>query len=240
MLLVFLGGLQTCSAGLERVDEGMIKMRGISRQLLRDQVREALVSSLVSGELEPGTQIVEAELAGEMGVSRTPLKEALLQLETEGLLHYEVGRGFSVMPLDVHEIENLLQVGVVLEELAVRLTESFSAEHVARLRTLNEQRKAHIDERFASADVDQEWHRCLVEACENPQLLDILEIVRTRLYRYAYAYAGNVESLKEGIAGHSAILDALERDDMSAALVLIRTHWEEGIREMKRTMAETG
>ena len=215
-------------------------MRGISRKLLRDQIREALVSSLLLGELEPNTQIVESELADELGVSRTPLKEALLQLESEGLLHYEPRRGFSVMPLRVEEVENLLQVGVALEELAVRLTEEFTDEHLERLRELNDLRKENLDDRFESAHIDQEWHRCLVEDCANPQLLEILEIVQRRLYRYAYAYSADVESLEEGIQGHTEIMDALERGDRGLAATLVRTHWEEGIRDMKRIMSEDG
>ncbi|MCZ7528349.1 MAG: GntR family transcriptional regulator [Acidimicrobiia bacterium] len=94
----------------------------IERRPLRDKVREEVLERLLRGVLPVGTNINEPELARELGVSRTPLREALLSLEREGLLDTHPGRGWWVAPLTPETVLDVYPIVGTLEALAVRLT----------------------------------------------------------------------------------------------------------------------
>lgn len=94
----------------------------IKRSALRTQVREEILNRMRAGAVSPGEQINEVQLAVELGVSRTPLREALIALEGEGQIASESGRGFQYKPLSAAEINDLAPVIATLEGLALELT----------------------------------------------------------------------------------------------------------------------
>src|SRR6478735_2319718 len=94
----------------------------IERRTLRSQVREELLARMRSGEVSPGESINEVQLAAELGVSRTPLREALIALESEGQIESENGKGFRFVPLSAREFEELCPIIVTLEGLALDLS----------------------------------------------------------------------------------------------------------------------
>lgn len=218
-------------------------MAVISRQPLRSQIRSYLVEQLLSGELEPGSQLNESELTKELGVSRTPLREALLQLEFEGLLGSTPGKGFSVAPLEKKEVVELFEVGIELETLALQLSGGVNKEQLDRLRSINRQRAQVLRDRGDRDDLvvlDDRWHRLLIANCENEQLRELLRLVRNRLYRYIFAFEGQTGEVEKAIRDHERIMDALEQDDLNGAMELLREHWRDGEKTMRRLMEETG
>lgn len=198
----------------------------IKREPLRVQVREVLVDRLLRGELEPGSSLNESELCDELGISRTPLREALLRLEFEGFLLSSPGKGFSVRPLETETAEELTLIASDLERLAVSLTEDFSDDHLAELRRLNEKRRAVADQPAECVMADREWHDELVSRCGNEQLVQILDLVRNRLYRYGRAFMQDDFRVEEALDQHERIMDALERCDRDDALRGVEEHWE--------------
>src|SRR6478736_6582093 len=94
----------------------------IERKNLRSQVREELLARMRAGEVQPGEGINEVQLAGELGVSRTPLREALIALESEGQIESENGKGFRFVPLSKREFQELAPIMAALEGLALELT----------------------------------------------------------------------------------------------------------------------
>ncbi len=94
----------------------------IERKNLRSQVREELLTRMRAGAVQPGEGINEVQLAAELGVSRTPLREALIALESEGQITSENGKGFRFMPLSASEFEDLAPVLAALESLALELS----------------------------------------------------------------------------------------------------------------------
>lgn len=197
----------------------------ISRQPLRKEIRHHLIDRLYEGDLEPGSQIREADLTEELGVSRTPLREALLQLEFEGFLTSTPGKGFSVAPLDEREMSELFTVGRALETLSLRLAGGIDRERLETLRELNDERKGYLDRPERMVETDDEWHRTLAAACDNQQLLSLLALVRKRLYRYILAFAGHETHVKDAIRDHEMIQDALARDDLEEAVSHLDRHW---------------
>lgn len=216
-------------------------MAVISRQPLRSQIRSHLVERLLGGDLEPGSQLNENQLTEELGVSRTPLREALLQLEFEGLLRSTPGKGFSVAPLEEEEVMALFEVGVELESLALQLGGGVSDGQLEELRDINARRRKILLESGDRDDLvglDDRWHRILVSNCENDQLLELLRLIRNRLYRYVYAFEGQKEEVKEAILDHEKIADALEVGDLDGAIGRLRDHWQSGKRSMRSLMSD--
>lgn len=215
-------------------------MSVISRQPLRSQIRSQLVERLLSGDLEPGSQLNESQLTEELGVSRTPLREALLQLEFEGLLRSTPGKGFSVAPLDEEEVVELFDVGIELESLALRLGGGVANEQLRKLRDINARRRRilHDDgDRHELVHLDDRWHRILISACDNEQLQELLRLVRNRLYRYVFAFQGEKSEVEPAIRDHEKIADALEKGDLEDAVRLLREHWRKGRRSMRSLMS---
>lgn len=212
----------------------------IPRQLLRGQIRSHLVERLLEGGLEPGSQLNESELSEELGVSRTPLREALLQLKFEGLLRSEPGKGFSVAPLEREEMEDLFSLGAELESLAVRSSDPLGAEVIAELRQINAER-ADLLRRDGDRDelvrLDDRWHRLLVSGCSNGQLREFLRLVRNRLYRYVYHFSGERSEVEVAVEDHESVTDALEAGDVEAAVERLRDHWHAGQLTMRELMA---
>lgn len=216
-------------------------MSVISRKPLRSQIRSHLVERLLGGDLEPGKQLNESQLTEELGVSRTPLREALLQLEFEGLLRSTPGKGFSVAPLEQEEMEELFDVGIELESLALRLAEGLDDDKLERMRAINDERAGILTgggDRDTLVQLDDQWHRLLVSDCNNDQLQELLRLVRNRLYRYVYAFEGQKSEVQEAIRDHEKIADALEEGDLERAVRLLREHWRTGERTMRSLMSD--
>jgi DNA-binding GntR family transcriptional regulator len=216
-------------------------MAVISRQPLRSQIRSHLVERLLGGDLEPGSQLNENQLTEELGVSRTPLREALLQLEFEGLLRSTPGKGFSVAPLEEEEMMSLFEVGGELESLALRLGGGVSEGQLEELRDINTRRREILLENGDRDDLvslDDRWHRILVSNCNNDQLLELLRLIRNRLYRYVYAFEGQKEKVEEAILDHEEIADALASGDLDGAIGRLHDHWQSGRRTMQSLMSD--
>lgn len=213
-------------------------MSPINREPLRNQIRRELAGQLIRGTIEPGQRLNENRLTENLGVSRTPLREALIQLEFEGILDSEPGKGFQVRPMSVRELEELLRVGSELEALALRITPRVEDERVEELRDLDERRR----EELASGDPDEDrlvelddrWHRTLVGGCENETLHELLRIVRNRLYRYVYLIETSSSEVEKALREHDDIVDALEAGAVESAEETLRRHWTRTGQVMER------
>lgn len=214
-------------------------MSAISRKPLRSQIRSYLVDRLLASDLAPNTQLNESELTEELGVSRTPLREALLQLEFEGLLQSTPGKGFSVAPLERKEMEELFDVGVSLETWALQCAGGVDEKALGEMRAINEERAEILqsgDDRDELVRLDDRWHQILVSGCENSQLHELLRLVRNRLYRYVYFFEGDEAVVQAAIKNHEAIQDALAEGALERAEEHLRRHWHEGKESMARLM----
>lgn len=200
----------------------------IHREPLRSAVRRAVFERVVAHELEPGSPINEGELAEELGVSRTPLREALIGLEAEGLVESSPGRGFSVAPLREETARDLYELVGVLERLALGWCEGPSEEDLARLEELDAERLAAGLSPAESLEIDTGWHERLLETCRNRELLASLAREKNRLYRFEFVYMSDRARVKDALADHGRILEALARGDREGAGELLERHWRSG------------
>lgn len=207
------------------VDSGP-KTEVIERRPLREQVRRVVLRRILQGELSGGASMNEAQLAEDLGVSRTPVREALMQLEQEGFLLSDPGRGFFVAPLTVQEVRDVFPLVGVLEGTALRWAGPPPAEAVARLEAINAE-LAKVDKDPENAlSLNGQWHRLLIAHCDNQRLRDMIEQLRRQAYRYEYNYfLPGMARTGTSVGLHRAITDPLRRGDVEAACAAIDQHW---------------
>ena len=131
----------------------------IERRNLRSQVRDELLARMRSGLVQPGEGINEVQLANELGVSRTPLREALIALESEGQIESENGKGFRFVPLSAQEFEDLAPVMAALESLALELSPLEELRPIGeRLAALAAEFDQEVAQHSLVVTKDDEWH----------------------------------------------------------------------------------
>ena len=201
----------------------------ITRVPLREQVHQAIVRRILREELAPGSRISDSALAGELGVSRTPVREALLRLEREGFLDADVGRGFFVKPLSVKEVREVYPILWTLEILAMRSAPVLSRKTLAELERINAEMAKVADDPEKRIDLDMLWHRTLLAGCENEQLKAMIATLKTVIRRYEYAYMQNAGLVPVSTRTHEEIAHALEAGDVEAAVPLLESNWRFGM-----------
>jgi DNA-binding GntR family transcriptional regulator len=206
------------------------------------RVADLLRERISAGELQPGARIVELEVAGELSVSRSPVREALAKLSEEGLVQIVPYRGAIVVPLHREDLRELLEFRLALERYALeRLVERCDPGAVGML-------KEHVvaiadairaNDVGRAVDADLETHRAIVALAGNRLLSQSYEgvLARIRIYiRLTSAYYQRVEDLADE---HVAMLDAVERGDGALAQRILDAHILHGADEaLDRAVAE--
>lgn len=206
----------------------------IQRSNLRDQVREELLGWLSDGRLKPGQRLEEERLSSGLGVSRTPLREALASLASDGIVEAVPRRGFRVPKLSAERVRNLYPVIGSLEGLALRLSGSQAAGLAGPLETLNERLgSAHLSA-SQRAELNRRWHETLVSRNPNRELADLLERMRSRVRPYAGSWARAAGDIETARAEHAEIARLLGAGDTDRAAEAVLRHWVQGIQPVTR------
>lgn len=195
---------------------------------LRGQVYESLANAVLSGELAPGTRLVETEIAAWLGTSRGPLREAMRRLESEGLVVVMPRRGTYVIDPTGHDVRELYEVRAALEGFAVAgALDAIRASVLDDLESrLTELDAAAQDERWMDvAILDSEWHEPLVEAAGNDRLVQIWRTVNGPLLALFAQSGREVYGAEDIRARHAELLRAIRDDDADRVEVAVREHY---------------
>ena len=204
----------------------------IIRSPLRDQVYQAVLARIYRGDLAPAARVRDTQLAAQLGVSRTPVREALLRLSREGVLEADMGRGFSVRPLDATEMRESGAILSALEQLALQSSGEFPSTRLARLGEIDRELSATRGDADRCIDLDEEWHRTLLEGCSNGRLRTIISTLWQVPRRYMRAYLQDAGRVSLSTQHHAKVVEALRRNDRAAALERFKHHWHRGIEEL--------
>lgn len=196
---------------------------------LREVVFITLRRQILRGELKPGARLMEIDLANKLGVSRTPIREAIRKLEHEGLVVMVPRRGAHVADITQQELGDVLEIRLSLEVLAIekacnRMTEEDMRnlkQAEAEFAALVERREVDIDE---LGEADEKFHEVIYEGTGNRRLVQILNNLREQMYRFRVEYMKQEEVRKTLVQEHDAILRALEAKDKDQAVALTRNH----------------
>ncbi|MFD1930287.1 MULTISPECIES: GntR family transcriptional regulator [Nonomuraea] len=201
----------------------------IDRRPLREQIKGELLRRLERGEFGPEESLNEGQIAASMGVSRTPLREALIALEIEGVIRSEQGRGFRFAPLSAKEFRELSQVLSAMEALALRLSDPADLRRIAS--TLLEKARDFsalgtgegLSERY-----DDEWHDLMLSCCPNERLVELIASLKLGIRRYVRLVGGDADVLERMAEEHERIAECLLRDDVAAAVASLHANWNSG------------
>jgi DNA-binding GntR family transcriptional regulator len=199
--------------------------QAIVRAPIRSQVRRVLLEGMLRGDPAPGSSINESTLSQELGVSRTPLREALLNLVGEGFLRAAPGKGFFVLPLSAKEVEDIYPVIAALEVLALRASPIHAAD-LKRLAAINKELEAMRDDGEAALLADERWHEALLAGCPNRRLLETIRGLKYHAQRYEAAYMRHSGRIIQSVAQHRAILRALREGDVDEAARRLEANWK--------------
>ena len=202
-------------------------------KLAYDAIKEAILSF----RLKPGDSLVESELGRQLGISKTPVRDALSRLEKEGLVAKIPYKGTYVSEINRDSVIQMFQIRSVLEGLATRLAApNFSTEDI---RTAHEMIRMH-GEALAAGDVEtgfkmnRKFHDLILNRAENEKLLQILANLEDQLrcYRRLSAYQNSRGS--KSVSEHQDILNAIERKDGAAAEAAMRAHLDSVVDDLAR------
>jgi DNA-binding GntR family transcriptional regulator len=194
-----------------------------------DQVYEALRERILSGDIPPRARLRQGSLADELGVSRTPLREALRRLSAEGFVEFSPNHGATVTQLDLGDMRHAWRARIAIEPGAARLAaEVADAEAIARMRHAVEQQRAAAD-RAAGFAANRAFHLALVAASGNPHLIRFAEtlwVPRIGAPIYRAQAADTPAGMTVWAEEHDRITDAVAAADGELVEHLTRTHIE--------------
>lgn len=192
---------------------------------LHRRIRRLVLERILSGEVPPGRRMGVSSLAEETGISRTPVREALLQLQRDGFLRLEDNRGFFVAKLTESEARELYPILHALEDLALVSGGRPSRDQLAELEHVNG-RLEHTEDPEDAIALNFAWHRTLTAAASNRELDVLLERYRMRVYRYERSYYEPGEArIAYSAALHREIHEALSAGDVRRARSVLERHW---------------
>lgn len=194
-------------------------------QPIRSQLRAILRNRICNGDFQPETILSPADLAKHIGVSPTPIREALIELARDGLLNNAPNRGFLVPPFSAAEVGEIYPLMRALEALALRSAPPTAAQ----LDKLVEINSAYtLAEGTRLADLDVEWHVELLRGCNNATLLELIDQLRWRIRRYEIDYLREHRWSTQAPVQHHAMVLALRRGDLDRAAELLALNWQQG------------
>ena len=194
---------------------------------LRDVVFKTLRQAILKGELEPGERLMEIQLAERLGVSRTPIREAIRKLELEGLVLMIPRRGAEVAKISERYLRDVLEVRRSLEELAIDLAcQRIQEEELETLREAQKEFAAAIaaGDAMEIAQTDEKFHEIIYSGTGNQKLMQILSNLREQMYRYRLEYIKDANKRQILLVEHEQILKALSLRHVQEARLAVREH----------------
>ena len=210
---------------------------------LKDAAYREIKERLVSGRMEHGKIYSAQHFAGQLGVSRTPVREALLQLAGEGFLDCIEVRGFKVRQFSEQEIRDVFETRQIIESFVVKhLIDKLEPDDFRRLKKNLRVMAAHAQEGHVHGflEADKEFHMALVRRTGNQMLVTIMETIRNYIAIFGVRAVSHQGRFQEVIREHRSILGALYRKDRKRALQAMHHHLSATERILKEDQPVSG
>ncbi|HEU4524620.1 MAG TPA: GntR family transcriptional regulator [Gemmatimonadales bacterium] len=208
----------------------------ITRHPLGDQVYLQLLSRIERGTLPSASKLRDGAIAIELGVSRTPVREALVRLAREGILSAEPGKGFRLTPMTSTELRDIASILAALEPLALDQSPEPSKDRLDRLGEVVRRLEQTRGDIAACVELDDQFHRVLLDGCPNRRLLGLLDTLRRSLRRYLHHYLQRGGRVSLSTVQHTRIAEALRKGDRAGARQLLERKWRRGMDEIEGTL----
>jgi DNA-binding GntR family transcriptional regulator len=215
---------------------GASNLGQIDSTSLRERARESIRASIITGEISPGEFYPVGYFVARLGVSATPIREALIDLANEGLIVAVRNRGFRVPELSLDDLEELFAIRVMLEVPAVAMVAVVAGkEDVAQCRrhALQIRECAQRHDLVGTMEADRAFHLTLLQILGNDRLVRIVARLRDETRLYGLRYLAEAGQLKASAAEHHEILEAVAKQNSARAAELMQHHLE-STRDMVR------
>lgn len=208
----------------------------LERPILRESVYGKLRDWIVQGVLEPGEQLRDQELAERLGVSRTPVREALRRLEDEGLVETAKNRWTRVKPVELSEAEQIYPIRSVLDSLALEL----AFPHLSKddLKSMTEANK-RLEQALKASNIpavveaDMAFHDAYLLRCGNPELIEMLMGLKLKHYRLELTYFGNPKLGLVSVGEHAEVIKSIRENNPKMALKHLRRNFVNALARLR-------
>jgi DNA-binding GntR family transcriptional regulator len=204
---------------------------------IRRRIYNFLREQLLSGEIQPHQHLIEAKIARDIGISRTPVREALHSLELEGLIESIPRVGYVVKPTSKQEVEEICEIRMAIEGIAARWAmEKAHGKLVAELERniLVAEDKVSKGDVRTFVDMDARFHEIISKFSGSRRLLELSQTLRRHMLRYRIQSIYLVDNVLRAIEGHKGIVQAIKNRDMDEVHNAIRYHMEQSKRDILR------
>jgi DNA-binding GntR family transcriptional regulator len=200
-------------------------------QTLRERLADYLKDSIIKGHLKPGERIAEPELAERFGISRTPVREAFRQLESEGFLTVIPRRGATVSPITDRDVKEFYTIKALLEGYAARIAcPKFTEKEIRKMESLNSQMSTFTEnddvKNFLRSD--NQLHDVFLEVCGNEKLFSLVHTVVQQFERLRIAALSIPGRMKKSVSQHKDIIEAFKKKKANLVEKLVRANIEQG------------
>jgi len=207
------------------------------RKPLRIEVYEFLKQSITRGALKPGQKLNEIDLGNHLGISRTPIREALMRLEHEGIVTMDPGKGAVVSEISKIDLAEIYPIVSTMEGLAARIAApNMELSDVRKLRKLNQEmaRAAKTGDPATFMQLNSEFHQAYLDKCTNQRLCNLVFSYKEQIYRFRIFSLNLPNRMNESVREHAQIIDAFERKDPDLAERLLREHVDQGRKSIEK------
>lgn len=195
---------------------------------LRDVVFQTLRRAIITGEFAPGERLMEIALANQLGVSRTPVREAIRKLELEGLVVMIPRKGAQVAKITEDNLRDVIEVRSALEEFAASLAcQRINKEEKQELTKLHNQFETAVENEAGILEIiekDEQFHEAIVRATKNKRLITILSSLREQFYRYRMEYVKDTNNRSQLVKEHEAMMNAIFHGNAEEATRIMKIH----------------
>jgi DNA-binding GntR family transcriptional regulator len=214
-----------------------VKTKPFNRSFMREEVYNTLLGWIMEGELRPGEKLLDKELAESMGVSRTPVREALRRLEDKGLIESAANRWTRVSEVSIDEPVKIYPIIWTLEQLAVsQAIEKMTGEDFAVMEQANERLSTALaaENPVEASQADIEFHEVFIKKSDNPYLVSILRDLKISSRRVEVTYFEKDTGGKYSFEEHFGILEALQKGDLQRSQAMIRRNWQNSLQRLQK------
>ena len=211
--------------------------QGVARQFVSQQIYQLIHDQILTGELAPGTVLKDQQLAERYSVSRTPVREALLRLESENLVTTKPNRWTQVTPLNFDAAKESYPIIWSLESLALRLAPvPLPPRQLQLLSDANADLARALRQHHAveATQMDLKFHGLIVESSGNHELMKVIAQIKTPLQRIEIAYFDRLFLSDPSVAEHENIIQALKQPNRDRAIMAIEFNWQNSLSRLAK------
>ncbi len=215
----------------------------INHSIMREEVYNSLLAWIKEGVLRPGEKLLDTELARSLGVSRTPVREALRRLADKGLVETSANRWTRVADVSTEQAELIYPIIWTLEELAASLVlDRLDDQDFQELEQANRELARAIESRrpVEASRADSRFHAVLIEKTQNPYLIEILTDLKVKHRRLEVHYFEGCASASDSVREHAEIIAALREHHLERVRELIRHNWQKSLKRLLAVSSRRG